>query len=635
MAGYGGEKGAQVPAAYWAARGRHCVQVEGIHTGLLTHSGGEKSYVVDEMLLGDFFYEHGCKVKEVRLLIDAKADLSRGFAYVDFEDEASVQKALSLDGTKEVKGADDVLLRLDEKTAALSVSKPKAKSAEAQESARLLAKEKDSTDGLMRELRVREARLHQMVEELEREYKRQAETVDEDLDAQIDRQHQLQAEIRTQIQTAAEMEEVLESQLRKERQRRRGLERITASHDPPELPLNADAPPQLKRESSLPAASAELIRTISARSSRDILQDKMQELGEASPQVRSGLTRGTSAEQAPAVEKPVRRRWAEIDDEEEEEEAQHAEEEKAPVMNAVVAAAAQASTSVPTSREDEEEEEPVPADVKIPNLPQMPASELQEALREALERLWKAKGRPAPRITSIRIDAPNGSAPSKKSWADIARKGTVQKSPEAIVTFAQASDAKWLVDRQQADLSRSNLTLHGRLLQAVWTSAPVQDYRKFRPKITKELEPDAASNISYSTAAGTLCSHGSRIRKQSGSATTGGWDDQAYSLANRTVVLEGLPKELPVTFLRDEVKKAVLQAYRKDGFTFDPEVHFHYGIQGGVQVTDPRSDKDQNGGTCFLKFRFYSDAKWLVDQARSLRVAGKATRALWRRVRGQ
>ena len=54
--------------------------------------------VVEEFELGDYFYNHGCAVKRVRLMVDGRTRKSRGFAFVDFGDEESVQKAVALDG---------------------------------------------------------------------------------------------------------------------------------------------------------------------------------------------------------------------------------------------------------------------------------------------------------------------------------------------------------------------------------------------------------------------------------------------------------------------------------------------------------------------------------------------------------
>ncbi|CAF1194637.1 unnamed protein product, partial [Rotaria sordida] len=55
----------------------------------------------DSMVQGDF-ENHlfvGLKVKQVRLVRDRLTDRFRGFAYVDFEDEGSLRRAIELDGT--------------------------------------------------------------------------------------------------------------------------------------------------------------------------------------------------------------------------------------------------------------------------------------------------------------------------------------------------------------------------------------------------------------------------------------------------------------------------------------------------------------------------------------------------------
>jgi len=57
--------------------------------------------------LGSFFRDAGCKVAGVRLVIDAKRrNKTRGFAFVDFEDPASLNLAQKLHN-KEAKGLAD------------------------------------------------------------------------------------------------------------------------------------------------------------------------------------------------------------------------------------------------------------------------------------------------------------------------------------------------------------------------------------------------------------------------------------------------------------------------------------------------------------------------------------------------
>ena len=51
---------------------------------------------VEEFLLGDLFHYHGCEVERVRLMVDGRTNKIRGFAYIYFKDESSVERAIAL-----------------------------------------------------------------------------------------------------------------------------------------------------------------------------------------------------------------------------------------------------------------------------------------------------------------------------------------------------------------------------------------------------------------------------------------------------------------------------------------------------------------------------------------------------------
>jgi len=163
----------------------------------------------------------------------------------------------------------------------------------------------------------------------------------------------------------------------------------------------------------------------------------------------------------------------------------------------------------------------------------------------------------------------------------------------------------------------------------MWPGAPV-DLRKFREP-ARRRDIDEASNISYNTT-GSFHSHSSRIcGDRRVRAAVGIEYGEIRPLANRTVVLQGLPKKMTIQEVKEEVKDAIVRLYRNDGFTFDPETHFHYGLASGIEVKKPApgSRGDQNGGVCWVKFRYYPDANWLVSQAKGLRLVGTNVRALW------
>lgn len=73
------------------------VQVSGLNrTPVHRHTTG----IHEEDELGDFFRSLGCEVSGVSLLIDRRSSRSRGFGFVDFQDEASLRLALEHDGAE-------------------------------------------------------------------------------------------------------------------------------------------------------------------------------------------------------------------------------------------------------------------------------------------------------------------------------------------------------------------------------------------------------------------------------------------------------------------------------------------------------------------------------------------------------
>lgn len=73
-------------------------------TNPIPENGPFKSYVgnlpyeVTEDLLGGFFFDGGCNVKEVHLVMDRDTQRPKGFGYVEFEDKESLMKALEATG---------------------------------------------------------------------------------------------------------------------------------------------------------------------------------------------------------------------------------------------------------------------------------------------------------------------------------------------------------------------------------------------------------------------------------------------------------------------------------------------------------------------------------------------------------
>lgn len=86
------------------------VHVSGLAKSAVHRHDGHQCYD-EEYEIGDFFHNHGCAVTWVSLLVDKRSGRSRGFAFVDFEDEESFKKACALNCLEHPQG-----IKLDEKS---------------------------------------------------------------------------------------------------------------------------------------------------------------------------------------------------------------------------------------------------------------------------------------------------------------------------------------------------------------------------------------------------------------------------------------------------------------------------------------------------------------------------------------
>jgi len=273
--------------------------------------------------------------------------------------------------------------------------------------------------------------------------------------------------------------------------------------------------------------------------------------------------------------------------------------------------------------------------VRLRNVPLLPQEELMALLTEELARLWKAvRGKAPPVVDELRLPDRRG---DRATFAQIAA-GT-----EAEVVFADADDAAWLVDgRQPCAWSRAEtLTLRGRMVEASWLEQQKLDFRRLR----WAAETDASSQISYGTL-GTKQSFSSNIaarvatrppvQSQASAApkspmSGAGADGPAR---NRTVLLEGFPKNWPAHQVRDEVLSLLKRLWQRDGLTFDPQRQLHHGGDGGVEVRAGRRAGEETTGTCLVRLRVHMDARWLVDGAGGrLTVGGHRLSSAWARPR--
>eukprot|EP00927_Polykrikos_kofoidii_P013132 TRINITY_DN15704_c0_g1_i1.p1 TRINITY_DN15704_c0_g1~~TRINITY_DN15704_c0_g1_i1.p1 ORF type:complete len:821 (+),score=131.59 TRINITY_DN15704_c0_g1_i1:258-2720(+) len=81
-----------------ASEATYRVFVSGLEEARVTSDDGG---IREEDNVGWFFFDRGCNVTDVKLVVDPVTERSRGFAFVDFGDRASFIKALSFSGTRE------------------------------------------------------------------------------------------------------------------------------------------------------------------------------------------------------------------------------------------------------------------------------------------------------------------------------------------------------------------------------------------------------------------------------------------------------------------------------------------------------------------------------------------------------
>jgi len=193
-----------------------------------THVERYDGGIVEEDNLGYFFYDRGCRVEDVRLMVDPSTSKCRGFGFVDFADEESFQKALGLAGTQ-----DPPDVKLDHSAGGrIKVEAAKPAQPVVRDKHQELAKARDHTEDMERALRWREAKVRELSMELHKHRERQKlldarRTVEQCLAEEQLRQD----EIRQAEEKLAAVEEVLRAALTSEQDRTRALEAIAHSVD--------------------------------------------------------------------------------------------------------------------------------------------------------------------------------------------------------------------------------------------------------------------------------------------------------------------------------------------------------------------------------------------------------------------
>lgn len=635
------------------------VHVSGLAKGVVQRQDGHQCYD-EEYQVGDFFYNRGCDVVWVSLLVDKRSSRSRGFAFVDFEDEASFRRACELNGTENPPE-----VKLDEKGGGkIQVSPAKPSEDSTRERHLELTKERDRTDGLEKDMRLCAARINEKMEQIQTQRDRQmalqrTAKVDEELHNQRARQQQIK-ELMAELDA---METSLTKELHAEKERTKALEELHASvsweeaphdelahaapHDEPlhegggrgrgarpvkpriapeaeslhrsisvasgrEEPRAASPPSPVERAPSRRPWLAkrdekeEVLQRAASRGhgdiSRNILDGKIQALEMASSTDRG---RGSADTNVGPKKMPAHPRWGEIEDDEDQ-----------------ATSDAHTAATVIWGRGGGRR------DVLVKKMPLLPDEDLKHGLEEELTRLWEAMGRPSPpRIESVEV------VPKQETYA---AKST---GTEATITFADPYDAWLLVEKCGAPDWSSSATpsLHGRLLQIEWPPMPPQvpDFRKFAFR----ADSDASSQLTYHTM-GTAVSRSSMVAKTAAVARSGTADSSKSGdfvpLQNRTVILSGVPPNLKIYDVQKEVLSLLQRLYQKNGYVFNQEAHLHKGRQGleaGLEVRPAMNRQDENGGTVKLRLRNYADAVWLVEQASGLKIAGSKLKASWANVR--
>jgi len=254
-------------------------------------------------------------------------------------------------------------------------------------------------------------------------------------------------------------------------------------------------------------------------------------------------------------------------------------------------------------------------------------------LVEELARLWEQTKRGPPKVGKIRI------VETEAATAKLSGK-------EALIVFDDPHDAWLLVEHCGTQDWSSSLTptLHGRVLKVEWPLRPVQVPPDFR-KMTFRADTDASSQVSYNTV-GTINSRSSAIARTAaardmpqaqrggkGGTFGGGASNEYVPPQNRTVILSGIPTSLKEYDVKNEILGLLQRLYQRKGYTFEPKVHLHKGVDG-LEVRQAFSRSEENGGTVKLRLRNYADAIWLVEQAGGLKVAGSKVKAYWAQPRG-
>lgn len=676
--------------------------------------------ILEEDHLGDFFHFNGCNVEDVRLMVCPKTNVCRGFAFIDFEDEESLQKALTYHGEKDpcVSPPGEGRVGLHTTPGHLQIERAKQPNREAMEMQQRLLQEREHTDGMERALRLKEASCKELRRQINANQTRQGEMqASWGVDTQLHREAARQDEIRRAVADLTAAEAALHVELRAAAGRTRALEDLVGSADGEQtrrhnlaaerdlsfgmpdsatpdtseagaseadgapaasegtattfdagLPrvaytvkntfIQFDMPliaPELRRYKTAPAVPAAWGQSPIANSSmREGDADGCPDADDDG-KVSEGVATWQLKRQASGIPSSVSRRL--LDEKIEDADAESdsfalaaglGSPAKSPVADS---ACGTAGLLLGNCRE-----------VRLRNLPQITDEEKLEAMIKAeFARLWQAcLGRGPPTVESIHFGMVSFGMGRQDSR--VSMRGRADGS-EAIVIFEDAEEAGWLVDTRSPDSwsSPETITVSGRVIHAEWLPrSSVSSAAATWLRIRNQADTEVSSHVSYESAA-TKASCSEEVNKQAyakmasrksaapaalaskagGSAPVSSPPPlQRASAAgvpscdqklfmNRTVILDGLPKELPSHTLRSEILQLLKRLWSVSGYEFAAERDLLRG-QEGITVRPGRQRGDENDGSALLKFRSTLCARFVKEQARErLKVAGKQVRVLW------
>mmetsp|Transcript_47161 Transcript_47161/g.121308 ORF Transcript_47161/g.121308 Transcript_47161/m.121308 type:complete len:677 (-) Transcript_47161:62-2092(-) len=622
------------------------VHVSGLAKTVVHRKEGSQCYD-EESTVGDFFFNRGCAVTWVSLLVDKRSNRSRGFAFVDFDDEESFKKACALNGAGNLVG-----MKLDEKSAGrLQVSPAKPSEDVIRNQQLELTQERDKTEGLEKSLRLVAVRINEKMQLIQAQRARQLALQDKiGIQEALEKERMRQGIISAEIEELNKMEASLGKELRAETERTQALEDLHASVDSEHLPVDSHAGDGENNDKDnhpvkprIEPEAEELHRTIS----RSFMNDS-----DAPPPPDVGLERAKSWLQRREEREEDLKRAASmghidisrgiLDGKMEALERAASTEQSGGEKTAMPPPRAKARWGdLSDSDMDDDETASFAAtsiwgrgagrtDVHIKNLPKLSVDELKAGLEREMTRLWELTDRSPPVVQQIRI------------WEkDLAGTGK-EKSIEARVNFNDQFDA-WLLVEHFGGKDWSNEfapTLHGRVLQVDWPprqpQQPPPDFRALR-HVCRQADTDASSQISYNTIGTAPSLAGVPIQpatSKGAGASAAAYAEVAASHGNyvppqnRTVILSGIPTMMKDYDVKKEILALMQRLYQKKGFVFDPQTHLHRGLEG-MEVRAPSTRKEENGGSVKLRLRNCADAIWLVEQASRLKIADVKLRAIW------